>query len=117
MKITMMVQTGPYTFQNVDTVYELAMRALKRGHEAAIFLYLDAVWSMSSNIFTGKDRNIGERFKELAAKGAQVRGCGLCAKYRGLKREQVTENTRLAGTAVLGEMIATSDRFLNFGLQ
>lgn len=117
MKITFMVQTGPYTFQNADTVYELARRALDRGHEVSIFFYLDAVWNMSSAIFTPNDRNIGERFKELAGRGAEIRGCGLCSKYRGFKKQDLVENTKLAGTAVLGKMIATSDRFINFGLQ
>lgn len=117
MKISMMVQTGPYTFQNSDTAYELATRALERGHEVAIFFYLDAIWNMSGNIFTPSDRNIGERFKDLAAKGVVIRGCGLCAKYRGMKKQSLVENTRFAGTAVLAEMIATSDRFINFGLQ
>ncbi len=117
MKISMMVQTGPYTFQNSDTAYELAKRAIERGHEVAIFFYLDAIWNMSSNIFTPSDRNIGERFKELANKGVKIRGCGLCAKYRGMKKQDLVENSRFAGTAVLGEMIATSDRFINFGLQ
>jgi tRNA 2-thiouridine synthesizing protein D len=115
MKITFNVQTGPYTFQNIDTVYELAKRALDRGHEVAIFLYVDSVGAMSVNTSTPGDRNIPQRLSELAEKGAFIRGCGACAKYRGYKRDEMVEGTRLAGTAVLGEMIATSDRFINFG--
>ncbi len=117
MKISMMVQTGPYTFQNSDTAYELAKRALERGHEVAIFFYLDAIWNRNDDIFTPRDRNIGERFKDLAAKGVFIRGCGLCAKYRGMKKNNLVENTRFAVTAVLGDIIATSDRFINFGIQ
>lgn len=116
MKISMMIQTGPYTFQNSDTAYEIAKRAVERGHEVAIFFYLDAIWNMSQNIFTPSDRNIGERFKELSDKGVKIRGCGLCAKYRGMKKKDLFENARFAGTAVLAEMIATSDRFINFGI-
>jgi tRNA 2-thiouridine synthesizing protein D len=116
MKISMMVQTGPYTFQNSDTAYEIAKRAMERGYEVAIFFYLDAIWNMGADIFTPGDRNIGEEFKELAAKGALIRGCGLCAKYRGMKKHSLFENSRFAGTAVLGDMIASSDKFINFGV-
>lgn len=115
MKITFNVQTGPYTFQNLDTLYELAKRALDRGHEVAVFLYVDSVGAMSANITTPGDRNIPQRLSELIEKGAVIRGCGACAKYRGYKRDEVIEGARIAGTAVLGEMIATSDRFINFG--
>ena len=116
MKITMMVQPGPYTYEAADTCYELATRALDRGWEVAIFHYLDAVWNMAGTMKGPKaDRNIGQRYKELADRGVLIRGCGLCAKYRGMEKKQVAEGTRFAGTAVLGEMISSSDRFVNFG--
>lgn len=114
--MSMMVQPGPYTFQTADTAYELAKRALDRGWEVAIFHYLDAIWNMGGGMKGPKnDRNIGQRFKELADRGATIRGCGLCAKYRGMNKTQVAEGMRFAGTAVLGEMISSSDRFINLG--
>jgi len=116
VKISMMVQPGPYTFEAADTAYEIAKHSLDRGWEVAIFHYLDAVWNMAGTMKGPKsDRNIGARFKELADRGAQIRGCGLCAKYRGMDKKQVAEGMRFAGTAVLGEMIASSDRFINLG--
>ena len=116
MKISMMVQPGPYTFEAADTAYALASAALDRGWEVAIFHYLDAVWNMSGNMKGPKaDRNIGQRYKELADRGVQIRGCGLCAKYRGMGKQEVAEGMRFAGTAVLGEMISSSDRFINLG--
>jgi len=114
--MSMMVQPGPYTFQAADTAYELAKRALDRGWEVAIFHYLDAVWNMGGGMKGPKaDRNIGQRFRELAERGATIRGCGLCAKYRGMSKKELAEGMRFAGTAVLGEMIASSDRFINLG--
>jgi tRNA 2-thiouridine synthesizing protein D len=116
VKLTIMVQPGPYTFEPADTAYALASAALDRGWEVAIFHYLDAVWNMSGNMKgPKKDRNIGQRYKELADRGVQIRGCGLCAKYRGMAKGEVAEGMRFAGTAVLGEMIDSSERFVNLG--
>jgi len=115
MKIGFLVRTGPYTSQNIDTVYELAYRALKKGDEVKIFLYEDGVFNMNKDIKSPQERNIADRMREILKLGAEIRGCGTCAKFRGLKKENLIEGTKMAGMAYLVEILNSVDRFLSLG--
>jgi tRNA 2-thiouridine synthesizing protein D len=115
MTLGIMVTTAPYTFQNVDTAYHIAKAALGKGHDVMIFLYMDGVINLSSNIRSPGERNIAEMLKELADAGVRVEACGECAKFRGLKRDMLVEGTKLTGISTLAEMINASDRFVTLG--
>ena len=115
MKIGFLLNTGPYTFENTNTVIRLARAALKKGHECSIFLFVDGIINASKDIVSPGEKSIPEQFKELSAEGVTVRICGECAKYRGQTRDAVVEGSRQAGIGALAEIIANSDRFLTFG--
>jgi tRNA 2-thiouridine synthesizing protein D len=115
MKIGIMVRTGPYAQQNIDTALSLLSAAMDMGHQAALFLFEDGVINASSLMRPTGDRNIGERVRELAAKGAEVAICGQCANYRGLQKEHLVEGVKRAGMGQLGQMVATCDRFFSLG--
>ncbi|RKZ28134.1 sulfur reduction protein DsrE [bacterium] len=112
MKLGFVVRTGPYTSQNIDTAYELAKRALAKGHSVEIFLYEDGVLSMNKYINSPDERNIAGRMSELIQSGARITGCGLCAKFRGIKKDMIIENTKLSGMAVLSKLVETSDKVI-----
>ncbi|MHA2034693.1 MAG: DsrE family protein, partial [Candidatus Thorarchaeota archaeon] len=38
-----LLMTGPYTFENSHTFYDLAKAALEKGHEVKVFLFVDGV--------------------------------------------------------------------------
>jgi len=114
MKLGFIVRTAPYTSQSLDTVYELSKAALAAGHEVEIFLYDDAVLAMNKNIRPPNDRNIPGRFSELIAMGAIVSGAALSAKFRGLRKDALIENTRIGGMSTLAKLTASCDRIVTF---
>jgi len=110
-----MVRTGPYSFQNVDTVYELVKAALNKGYKCSVFMYEDGVLNIHKGIKSPGERNIAEHMKELVTKGVEIAACGNCAKFRGLGKDSIIDGTKLAGMAVLTDMVDKSDRFVTFG--
>jgi tRNA 2-thiouridine synthesizing protein D len=115
MRIGFLLNTGPYTFENTNTVVRLAQAALKKGHECSVFLYIDGIINANKDIVSPGEKSIAEEFKELAAEGVTIRICGECAKYRGQKRGGVVEGSRQAGIGALAEIMSNADRFLTFG--
>jgi len=115
MTIGFLLRTGPYTSQNVDTVYHLAKRILQRGNQVRIFLYEDGTINLNKNIQSPQERNLAGMMKELADGGAQVQACGTCAKFRGIKKDDLVEGTKLGGMAVFVNYVSECDRFLSFG--
>ena len=115
MTVGILLRTGPYTSQNVDTVYHLAKRFLAKGKTVKIFLYEDGVGNIHKEIKSPQERNIAEMMSELAQAGAQIQACGTCAKFRGVKKADIVENTKLGGMAVLVNYANDCDRFLSFG--
>ena len=116
MKIGIMVLEGPYQHQAADSAYGFVQAALARGHEiVGIFLYTDGVNNINQFIKPPGERNISQRFDELAEQGIPVVACTACAKFRGLRPNLKTEHARLSGLGSLSEYLQTADRFVTFG--
>jgi tRNA 2-thiouridine synthesizing protein D len=115
VKLGMMVRTGPYSFENVDTAIRLLNAALDAGHQAVLFLYEDGVNNATRYMRPTGDRNIGEELGKLVERGAEVAVCGQCANYRGVRKEALIEGIKRAGLGQLGQMIGTCDRFFSLG--
>lgn len=114
-KLGLMVTTGPYSFEDIDTAYYLANEALKKGYGVNIFLFMDGVIAVNKNIRSPGERSIPEMMKELGDRGARIVACGDCGQFRGLRRDVLVENTRMTGIATLGEMIEECERFVTLG--
>jgi sulfur relay (sulfurtransferase) complex TusBCD TusD component (DsrE family) len=54
--------------------------------------------------------NLEKQFRELIAKGVEVRLCTLCMLVRGTK--DIIEGATKAGTPDIADMVEESDRFL-----
>ena len=116
MKIGVLLLEGPYQHQAADSAYHFIKAALARGHEiSGIFLYTDGVNNANGYIRPPGERNIAERFSQLAAQGIDVVACTACARFRGFRRDMVSENVRLAGLGSLSEYMREADRFVTFG--
>jgi len=103
--------SGPYQSESPETTIELAKAALEKGMKVKIFCYMDAV----NCVKIGQKKvpgvtNIEEQFRELMAKGADVRLCTLCMLVRGTK--VFIEGAKRAGTPDIADMVEESDRFL-----
>jgi len=115
MKLGIMVRTGPYSNENIDTALRLLNGALDAGHQAALFLYEDGVNNASNQMRPTGDRNIGEQVGALAKRGADVAICGQCGNYRGIGKDVLVEGAKRAGLGQLGQMVSTCDRFFSLG--
>jgi sulfur relay (sulfurtransferase) complex TusBCD TusD component (DsrE family) len=109
--ISFLFFSGPYQSESPETLIELAKAALEKDVKVKIFCYMDAV----NCVKTGQKKvpgvtNIEEQFRELIAKGADVRLCTLCMLVRGTKA--FIEGAKRAGTPDIADMVEESDRVL-----
>jgi tRNA 2-thiouridine synthesizing protein D len=116
MKIGVLVLEGPYQHQAADSAYHFVKAAMARGHEiVGVFLYTDGVNNANGYIKPPGERNLSERYAELAAAGIDVIACTACARFRGFRRDMVAENVRLGGLGALADQLKSADRFVTFG--
>ena len=115
MKLVLIVRAGPYAFQHMQTVTDLATAALDKGHEVGVFLAEDSVVAMNASCKTGSEPNMTAALGELAARGVEIQGCGACCQFRGQKRSDLAEGFRVSGIASLAKMIGAADRVVSFG--
>ena len=116
MKIGVMLIEGPYQHQAADTAYYFVRAAQAKGHQiVGIFLFADGVQSANRFINPPGERNIGQRFEELAAGGIPIVACTACAKFRGLKPDIKSEHLKLSGLGALADYLREAERFVTFG--
>ncbi len=113
MKLGLMLMRPPYTYQDVDTAYHLAKAAMEKGHEVKIFLYVDSVIAANREINSGSERNLAKRLDELTKMGVEIKICGVCVQYRGIKRGQLIEKGELEGLPGLADLIRECDKFVS----
>lgn len=129
MKISILVNEGPYQHQASDSAYQFAVAALKSGHEVPrVFFYHDGV-NNGTNLTTPPqdDRHIQKRWSALAQdNGVDLVLCVAACQRRGIvdegERERnkkdatnVAEGFRISGLGQLIEAGIESDRLVTFG--
>ena len=113
MKLGLMVTRPPYTYQDIDTLYYLSKAAIERKHQVKIFLYIDSVIAANKDLNSSKERNLYQRMEELANLGAEIKICGVCVQFRGIKRDQLLPVGELEGLPGLADMVNECDKFIN----
>lgn len=110
--------TGPYTFQNSETLYELAKTAIAKGYEVKVFLFVDAVMNANLNQDVEPEVPMNVRFQELADLGVQIQACGLCTTARGFDQlgADFIDGVEVTGLTELAEIVGEADRFVTLGL-
>ena len=129
MKLSVMVNEGPYTHAASDTAYQFTKAALAKGHEIfRVFFYHDGV-NNGTRLTTPPqdDRNIVKLWSELAAEhnldlvvcvaAAQRRGIADAdeAKRNGKDADNIAEGFRISGLGQLIEAGIQSNRLVVFG--
>ncbi|MGB5305711.1 MAG: sulfurtransferase complex subunit TusD [Gammaproteobacteria bacterium] len=129
MKLSIMVNEGPYQHQSSDSAYQFAMAALDSGHEISrVFFYHDGVNNGTSFAVPPQDdRNITEQWSKLAKEheidmvlcvaAAQRRGIMDAdeSKRHGKGANNVAEGFRISGLGQLIEAGIEADRLVVFG--
>ena len=129
MKISIMLNTGPYQPQAADTAYHFTRAALAKGHEISrVFFYHDGV-NNGTRLTTPPqdDRNIVDRWSALAEEhGLDLVVCVAAAQRRGIVDESeaarhgkdannIAPGFRISGLGQLVEAGIESDRVVVFG--
>jgi len=129
MKLTIQVNEGPYQHQASDSAYLFTKAALENGHEIfRVFFYHDGV-NNGTRLTTPPqdDRNIVQRWSELAAKrNLDLVVCVAAAQRRGIVDEgeaqrngkdatNIAPGFRISGLGQLVEGGIQSDRLVVFG--
>ncbi len=113
MKLGILVTKPPYTYQDIDTLYYLSKAAIAKKHQVKIFLYVDSVIAVNKDINSAKERNLYQRMAELADLGAEIKICGVCIQFRGIKKDQLLPQGELEGLPGLADMVKECDKFIN----
>lgn len=113
MKLGFLVTRPPYTYQDIDTLYYLSKVAIAKKHQVKIFLYVDSVIAVNKDLNSAGERNLYKKMDELAGLGAEIKICGVCVQFRGIKREQLLPKGELEGLPGLADMVNECDKFVN----
>ncbi|HHJ14682.1 MAG TPA: sulfurtransferase complex subunit TusD [Gammaproteobacteria bacterium] len=129
MKLSILVNEGPYQHQSADTAIQFTKAALAKGHEIMrVFFYHDGVNNGTRLAVPPQDdRNITEQWSALAKEhdldlviciaAAQRRGIldENEAKRQGKDADNIAEGFRISGLGQLIEAGIQSDRLVIFG--
>ncbi len=129
MKLSILVNEGPYTHQASDTAYQFTKAVLAKGHEVyRVFFYHDGVNNGTRlTVPPQDDRNIVRRWSELAEQhkldlvlcvaAAQRRGLldANEAKRNGKDADNIAPGFRISGLGQLIEAGIQADRLVVFG--
>ncbi len=120
--LTLVLYHGPYASQRVDIGLLIAAKALEKGYNVNIFLYMESVHSAKKGQSPKYFPNVGEKLSELAQKGAKIKSCSRCAGARGYVEgeendgiyptSQYVSGVHIANLRDLGHWLKNSDRVL-----
>ena len=114
MKIGIVVQTDPCTYQDFGTAYQVAQAALRKGHEVRLFLYDESVIAANKYVKMAGKRQVNRMIKELIERKIPITACGACCMFRGIASDALVDGVEMGGLTDLAEMIRGADRLLNF---
>jgi len=118
MKISLLINEGPFTHQASDSAYRFAAAALAKGHEIyRVFFYNDGVNNCNKlSEPQTDDRNLVALWSQLAKDHeVDLVVCVAAALRRGVKDEIVADGFRISGLGQLVEAGIQADRMVTFG--
>jgi tRNA 2-thiouridine synthesizing protein D len=129
MKLSVLVNEGPYQHQSADSAIQFTKAALAKGHEIfRVFFYHDGVNNGTRFAVPPQDdRNITQEWTELAKEhGLDLVVCIAAAQRRGILDENeakrqgkdgnnIADGFRISGLGQLIEAGIQSDRMVIFG--
>ena len=116
--IAFCVLSGPFTFQGIHTLIQLANAALVKGHQiTGIFFFVDGVYNVNKSIkVEAGSLDIPAGLKQLADKGVKMAVCSACAEYRGVREVDLIPGAELSGLATFSEFVEGAEKVVVFGM-
>jgi tRNA 2-thiouridine synthesizing protein D len=118
VKISVLVNEGPYQHQASDSAYLFCSAALAKGHEVQrVFFYNDGVNNATRYTEPPQDdRNIVARWTKMAEDHkVDMVVCVAAGLRRGLKEEVLAPGFRISGLGQLIDAGIKSERLVVFG--
>jgi sulfur relay (sulfurtransferase) complex TusBCD TusD component (DsrE family) len=114
VKIAIIVQTEPCTYQDFATAHAIALAALRKNHEVRVFLYDESVIAANKDMKMAGKRQANRMIKELTDRKIPIIACGACCMFRGITSNSLVGGVGMGGLTDLAEMIQWADRLVNF---
>ncbi len=116
--IAFCILSGPFTFQNSNSLIQLANAALAKGHQiTGIFFFVDGVYNVNKKIKVEPGSlDVPVELKELADKGVKMAACSSCSEYRGIGGGDLIPGAEFAGLATFSEFVEAADKVVVFGM-
>ncbi|MEM4575860.1 MAG: DsrE family protein [Candidatus Nezhaarchaeales archaeon] len=117
MKIGLVLNTTPYSFEYTDIVINMAKEAIKKGHEVKVFLFIDGVYNSLRSLTPPlpEERDISSLLKELVGLGVDIKVSLPCATVRGIGGEEIiTKGMKYEDISYIGRLVAECDRVVAF---
>lgn len=114
---TVVITESPYSRLNALTGLRFAQQALQDGHKVNIFFVQDGVHVPVAVLPAGlpdERMNVREWLEKAITAGAQLKVCGFCAEWRGLKQDDYLRQARVATMHDLVEWVRESDKVITF---
>lgn len=118
MKLSILVNEGPFTHQASDSAYQFAKAAIAKGHNVPrVFFYYDGVYNANKlSEPQSDDRNLVQLWSTLATENdIDLVVCVAAGMRRGIKQENLKDGFRISGLGQLVEAGMGSDRLVMFG--
>ncbi|MDH5816456.1 MAG: DsrE family protein [Candidatus Nezhaarchaeales archaeon] len=115
MKFVIKLMLGPYTFQHSEVALKIAEKALEKGAETVLFLYMDGVHCVKRGQKPREFMNIGEKVASLASRGVKVIACLRCASARGYSDNDIVEGPTLEPLHEFAEHVKEADVVVTIG--
>lgn len=115
MRVAIKLLLGPYTFQHSEVAIKIAERALEKGVDVILFLYMDGIHCVKRGQSPREFMNVEEKIKELSRKGVNVVACLRCASARGYALNDVTNGVALKSLYDFAEEVKNADVVMVIG--
>jgi sulfur relay (sulfurtransferase) complex TusBCD TusD component (DsrE family) len=114
LRLGIIVQTEPCTYQDFATAYKIALAALGKNHEVRVFLYDESVIAANKHVKMAGKRQVNQMIEELTGRKVPITACGACCMFRGITSDTLVDGVEMGGLTDLAEMIKWADKLLNF---
>ncbi len=112
-RLGLLVFVSPVQHRAPDTAVAIADAAVGAGHAVSLFLLADGVYLASRALLNAPEETAVHRLSRLAGR-AEVVTCATCARFRGLRDEDLFPGARNGTLEDLVDLLNSSDRFLAF---